>query len=85
MRKGKEVCIKTRSIATSLSLIGWDTKLKTVKWSLIVSRKAFIYISIYGPPPPPPFPPKKKKIILRIINNNNNFIRLLHNLQKYLK
>ena len=60
MRKGKKVCIKTRSIATSLSLIGWDTKPKSVKWSLIVSRKAFIYISIYGPPSPPPR--QKKKI-----------------------
>ena len=65
MRKGKKVCIKTRSIATSLSLIGWDTKIKSVKWSLTVSRKAFIYISVYGPPPPPPS--RQKKIY---INDN---------------
>ena len=30
--KGREVCIKTRSVSDSLSLKGKDTKLTTVKW-----------------------------------------------------
>ena len=33
--KREEVCIKTRSTSTSRSLKGWDTKLTTVKWSIV--------------------------------------------------
>ena len=34
-KKRKEVCIKTRSASGSHSLKGWDSKLTTVKWSVV--------------------------------------------------
>ena len=34
-KKRKEVCIKTRSTSGSHSLKGWDSKLTTVKWSIV--------------------------------------------------